>query len=138
MITVELKYNFFVATDTVPEYGGGFSYDGYDEEFIYTPLDSEVISYIKRTHSDEDIINDYIMEIYETNDAGWQDDFRNEFGIDEVTATSLLNSFVNKKEKDYFIKDAIEDLVNDTDIYYDELLDYFEADAEHEFQSNRW
>lgn len=139
---LKLKYRFFVPTSSYrvrDRYEDDYSIevDGDDIEYIYEPSEDDVIDYLRRTHSDEDIVNDFIKEIYETSDADWQDDFRNEFGIEEVSATSILNSFVSEKEKDYFVKDVIDDLVTDTEIYYDELLDYFESDAEAEFHYYR-
>lgn len=139
---LKLKYRFFVPTSSYrvkDRYGDDYSieFDGDDVEYTYEPDEQDVIDYLRRTHSDEDIINDYIKEIYNTGDETWKNDFKSDFGVDEITAESLLNTFESNEAKEFFMKDIIEDLVSDTEIYYDELLDYFESDAEAEFNYYR-
>ena len=139
---LKLKYRFFVPTSSyrvMDRYEDDYSIevDGDDVEYTYEPDEQDVIDYLRRTHSDEDIINDYIEEIYNTGDETWKNDFKSDFGVDEITAKSLLNSFETNESKEFFMKDIIEDLVSDTEIYYDELLDYFESDAEAEFNYYR-
>ena len=99
-------------------------------------LDDEVYDYLLRTHSEKEILEDWVKLVYNEYSNEWKDDFKKEFNIDgEVTADSILNSFSpeEEKEKRYFIDDSIDELTSDFDIYYDELLDYFEDDAEKEF-----
>ena len=139
---LKLKYRFFVPTSSYrvkDRYEDDYSieFDGDDVEYTYEPDEQDVIDYLRRTHSDEDIINDYIKEIYNTGDETWKNDFKSDFGVDEITAESLLNAFETNESKEFFMKDIIEDLVSDTEIYYDELLDYFESDAEAEFNYYR-
>lgn len=129
-----LKFRYYFG-GTEYEYKG--SLDTMDEEeYVYEADWEEASDYILRTHSSDDILKDYI-------DTGFYNELNSESkevletydGFDGTEA-SLDN--MSEETKLELAKELIFDLLDDTDIYEDELQDYFEQDAYDEWENSKY
>lgn len=127
------------------EFGGRPSYytrngEQYDdgmidtEEYIYEPDWEEARDYIIRTHSLDDILKDYIDSgFYNNLDAEDKETLLSYDGFDGTEAS------IDKMSEDIkleLVTELIFELLDDTDIYEDELMDYFEQDAFDEWEDS--
>ena len=111
-----------------------YYFNNQDEPYYYEADSNDAADYIMRTHEPDDIIKDYIdaglyekeneenKEILKTYDNfdGTYDSITN---MDSSTMVDLVN-------------EIILDMLYDTDIYEDELEDYFEQIAYDEYDEN--
>lgn len=103
-----------------------------EEEYIYEADWSEASDYILRTHEAADIIKDYI-------DSGLYDELGEEskeilHEYDGFDGTYDSIEKMSTEVKEELAQELLLDLF-DTDIYEDELQDYFEQDAYDEWES---
>lgn len=103
------------------------------EEYVYEADWEEAGDYILRTHSSDDILKDYIdTGFYNALNSESKEVLETYDGFDG-TEESLDN--MSDETKLELAKELIFDLLDDTDIYEDELQDYFEQDAYDEWES---
>ena len=106
------------------------------EEYIYEADWEEASDYILRTHSADDILKDYI-------DTGFYNDLNSESKevletYDGFDGTEESLGKMSEETKLELAKELIFDLLDDTDVYEDELQDYFEQDAYDEWEDSQY
>lgn len=102
------------------------------EDFEYDVDIDEAIDYLLRTRKPEEILRDYIDEfgdrISESDLKDWISEFNFDFTYDGI-------SKMTDKEKEIAAKEVLKfpdvnlDIIEDSNMYYDELKDYFEQEA---------
>ena len=101
------------------------SYYFNNEWFEYEPDDLDIKEYLKRTHTDDEILKDYLDTLY-IDDTEEDKETLKDYGFDG-TVDAIKEMDIEDKE--VLVDDIIYDLVEYTDLYTEELKDYFEQEA---------
>lgn len=129
---MSLKFTYYFGGQEY-EYNGGLD-TMFEDEFEYEADWEEAKDYILRTHSLEDIIKDYIdTGMYDKLNSESKEALNTYDGFDG-TYDSINN--MSEDTKFELVGEIIIDLLDDTDIYEDELKDYFEQDAFDSFEDS--
>ena len=98
------------------------------EYYEYDPEYSDMAEYIKRTHSNDEIIEDYIDAGLYSKLPDSDKEILNTFGGFDGTIDSIQK--MSEEEKESLVdENLLIELILDTKVYYDELESYFEDDA---------
>lgn len=134
-MALEFRYDFGGSPSYVIKNGEQYDDGMVDtEEYIYEPDWEEARDYIMRTHSLDDILKDYIDSgFYTTLDA---EDKETLLSYDGFDGTEESIEMMSEEMKFELANELLIELLDDTDIYEDELYDYFEQDAFDEWEDS--
>lgn len=105
-----------------------------DEPYYYEADSSDAADYIVRTHEPDDIIRDYIdAGLYEKENEENKEILKTYDDFDG-TYESITNMDISTMAD--LVDEILVDMLYDTDIYDDELEDYFEQTAYDEYDEN--
>lgn len=105
--------------------GESFDFPSLDDPYyVKEQYEDEAADYIIRSHTYDDILQDYIDYIYSTDSEDVKKDLE-EFGF-YGTEESIRN--MSEEDKEDLTNQIIKELI-ELDIYNDELMDYFEDEA---------
>ena len=108
-----------------------FYYDFYDDtigdsdRYVFEAPYKDAIDYIKRTHTNDEILTDYANTLYPLEDDENKETYK-EYGFDGTEESIRLMDDDMKKD---LVNEIMYDMVNEIDIYDNELKDYFEQEA---------
>lgn len=134
-MALEFRYDFGGTPSYIIKNGEEYDDGMIDtEEYIYDADWEEARDYIMRTHSLDDILKDYI-------DSGFYDELNSESrealeSYDGFDGTEESIENMSEDAKFELATELVVELLDDTDIYEDELYDYFEQDAFDEWESS--
>lgn len=100
-----------------------------EKEFEYEADYDEAIDYLIRTHGTDDLIKDYIDNKFYENESDENKDILRSYDGFDGTYDSIEN--MSEENKIDMIKEVFFEVIADgeSDLYYDELKDYFEQEA---------
>ncbi len=101
------------------------SYTFDNDVFEYEPDELDIKDYIKRTHTDDEILKDYLYTLYITDTEEDKETLKDYGFMGTVESIKEMSS----EDKQALVDDIIYDLVEYTELYTDELKDYFEQEA---------
>lgn len=107
-----------------------YNFDEHGDEYTYEYDNREAEDYILRTHSYDDILNDFLSYVYPKDTDGNKKILKDEFGFD---GTEEAIPMMDEELKEELCEQVVYDLI-DIDLYNDELEEYFEADAYEEYR----
>ena len=110
-----------------------YYFDTQDEPYYYEADSNDAADYIIRTHEPDDIIRDYIdVGLYEKENKENKEILKTYDNFDGTydSITNMDNSTMAD-----LVDEIIVDMLYDTDIYEDELEDYFEQIAYDEYEA---
>lgn len=108
-----------------------YYFDNQDEPYYYEADSKDAADYIVRTHELDDIIRDYIdVGLYEKENEENKEILKTYDNFDG-TYDSITNMDISTMAD--LVDEIIVDMLYDTNIYDDELEDYFEQTAYDEF-----
>lgn len=111
-----------------------YYFDNKEEPYYYEANYKDANDYIRRTHELDDIIRDYIdIGLYEKENEENKEILKTYDGFDG-TYDSMTNMDISTMVD--LVDEIILDMLYDTDIYEDELKDYFEQDAYDEYDNS--
>ena len=104
-----------------------FGPGGHEEKYEYEWDFNEASDYIEQTHTSEDILEDFILSgLYEKESEKSKEGLLGNFGF-TGNVEDIKN--MNEDSKDLLAEELVFDLLSYSDIYEDELKDYFEQAA---------
>ena len=111
-----------------------YYFNNQDEPYYYEADSSDAVDYIVRTHEPDDIIRDYIdAGLYEKENEENKEILKTYDNFDG-TYDSITNMDISTMAD--LVDEIIVDMLYDTNIYDDELEDYFEQTAYDEYDEN--
>ena len=111
-----------------------YYFNNQDEPYYYEADSSDAVDYIVRTHEPDDIIRDYIdAGLYEKENEENKEILKTYDNFDG-TYDSITNMDISTIAD--LVDEIIVDMLYDTNIYDDELEDYFEQTAYDEYDEN--